>query len=428
MNRSQKISAAAVQYGLSLLSGMAMFVALKVLQHIAPSNESFSRLSLILLSFTTFQIITDLGTQTEFLRSWQSTAPENRGLLVRILIHSRLLLGGIALATAIFYAMASGFSEKMTVSFVIYHLAFLPFSLITTADSLFLAQQQFGKAVIARAARIISLSGFIVAAAFIPEHAEILGPLLSTLCFSAASAVVWIRVISPLLQADGSIQLFSSHWWTHTTAVSKSFLRGSSLASVITGIQVLYGIAAHSILVRTVGEDRLTPMNTAVALATPAILAFQTLVQIVFSSLPAWTSLNRREVAGRYAIFFLRSVLILIFMSSGLWAANAAGLVSWFFPMTTSAVLPLCQFLIIAQWTLNLCAPAINLCQYQKKYIGVFTILLLSVTAALAVQIWWNRLLLEHAYLIGLTLSGAILSVGAITLSVRGQPTSQANS
>lgn len=426
MKRSQKMTAAALQYGFSVLSGLATFAALKFLQHLSPSQEIFSRLSLIILSFTTFQIITDLGTQTEFLRSWHAAAPEKRKVLLHILIHTRMLLGVVAVATAAAYAVASDFSPDLMLSFLIYHFAFLPFALISTADSLFLAQHEYGKAIVSRVTRLLSLFVFIIAAALLPARAELISPLLSTLAFSVAALFVWVKFLKPVFRTNASESLLSSHWWTQSPELSKTFVHGSSIASVILGLQAIHGIAAHALMVRTIGEDRLTPLNTAVALSTPAILAFQTLVQIVNPSLPSWLPLTRREFVGRYSTFFLRSVFILIITSAGLWGANAAGLVTWFFPMTTYAVLPLCQFLIIAQWLLNLAVPSINLCQYQKRYFAVFTVLTAAIASALALQLWWNRQLLEHAYLLGLTVMGAFLALGTFTISVRGQPISKA--
>jgi hypothetical protein len=313
-------------------------------------------------------------------------------------------------------------------SFMIYHLAFLPFALISTADSLFLARHEYAKAIISRVARIFSLFLFMVAAVFVPEHAEVISPLLSTFSFSVAAVFVWLKILRPMLRTEESPSLISRHWWQHSTELSKSFIRGSSLAAIITGIQVIHGIAAHAILVRTVGEEKLTPLNTAVALATPAILGFQTLNQIINPSLPSWVQLTQRELISRFATFFLRSVLILIAMSAGLWGAQAAGLVTWFFPMTSYAVLPLCQFLIVAQWMLNLAVPGISLCQYQRRYLSLFALLIVSVVSALTLQLWWNRLLLEHAYLLGLAITGFFLAAGTITLSVFRQPTLQASS
>lgn len=60
---------AGVQYGLSLASGLASFLALKLMQHTVTDPSRYSQLSTILLSFTTFQLITDFGTQTEFIRN-----------------------------------------------------------------------------------------------------------------------------------------------------------------------------------------------------------------------------------------------------------------------------------------------------------------------------------------------------------------------
>lgn len=437
MNRSEKITAATVQYGLSLLSGLAMFAGLKVLQHIAPSNEVFSRLSLILLSFTTFQIITDLGTQTEFLRTYQHAPDTRRGALCRILIQTRLFLGLIAFCMAGLYALASNFSQQMFFAFLLYHFAFVPFAFISTTDSIFLARREFTKAIFSRIGRLVSLAIFLSIAAVSAREVEIFSPLFSSLAFTLVAVLVWFKFLKPImiqhtfpatLSAASMPSLLSRHWWKLSEADSKKFIQGSAFAALIMGLQTFHGISAHSTLVRTLGEDNLTPLNTATALATPAILAFQTLVQMINPNIPAWMQLSSRDLLARYTTFFLRSSALLILMSAGLWSASSLGLVAWFFPMTTYAVMPMCQFLIVAQWALNLAVPAVYLCQYQRQYVSLSLLLGFSVVTALLMQFWWNRLLLEQAYLMGLFIMGIIPTVGATILSLRVQRFSKASS
>jgi len=437
MNRSEKITAATVQYGLSLLSGLAMFAGLKVLQHIAPSNEVFSRLSLILLSFTTFQIITDLGTQTEFLRAYQHAPDTRRGALCRILIQTRLVLGIVAFCVAGLYALASNFSQQMIFAFLLYHFAFVPFAFISATDSIFLARHEFTKAIFSRIARLVSLGVFLSIAAVSARDVELFSPLFSSTTFTLVSVLVWFKLLKPLMNhysfpahwnAASIPSFLSRHWWKLSEADSKKFIQGSAFAALIMGLQTFHGISAHSTLVRTLGEDNLTPLNTATALATPAILAFQTLVQMINPSIPMWMHLTSRELMSRYTTFLLRSSILLIAMSAGLWGASSLGLVTWFFPMTTYAVMPMCQFLIVSQWALNIAVPSVYLCQYQRQYVSLSLLLTFSVATALLTQFWWNRLLLEHAYFIGLFIMGIIPTVGATIMSLRAQRSLKASS
>jgi hypothetical protein len=227
---------------------------------------------------------------------------------------------------------------------------------------------------------------------------------------------------------DTKIQLFSSSGWSILGPDAKLFLKGSSIAAVIIGILSAHGLLAHSILVRHLGESSLTQLNTSLALATPGVLAFQTLVQLVNPNIASWTRLNRGQLFLQFTKFFSRLSLVFVVMSAGLWGANALGLVSWFFPRANSQVLPMCQFLLAAQWAMNLAAPAIVACQYLRRHNGLVVLLLISGIVACAVQIWWIRLLQEHAYLMSLFIMGAVSAVGAIILSLRALPTSSASS
>jgi O-antigen/teichoic acid export membrane protein len=422
--------AGSVQYGLSLLSGLATFAGLKILQHTTASDDAFSRLSLIVLSFTTFQLIADLGTQTEFLRSWHHVEPARRHALCHVLIHSRLTLALVVMLVAGVYCVTSGFSEHMSLSFLLYQLAFIPFAFISSVDSIFFARREFTKAVLVRVSRLVALATFLVAAAWVPAKQEFLVPLASTLTFGAMALFAWRLVLRKMMTPNSKtkIQLFSSSGWRNLGPDAKLFLKGSSIAAIIIGIISAHGLLAHSILVRHLGESSLTQLNTSLALATPGVLAFQTLVQLVSPNIASWTRLNRKQVALQFTTFFSRLSLVFVVMSVGLWGANALGLVSWFFPLANTQVLPMCLFLLAAQWAMNLAAPAIVACQYLRRHKVLVVLLLVSAIVACAVQIWWIRLLHEHAYLMSLFIMGAVSALGAIILSLRALPTSSASS
>ncbi|NBW81775.1 hypothetical protein EBR21_08470 [bacterium] len=428
MQRKEKLIAGGVQYGLSLLSGLATFAGLKILQHSSASDDVFSRLSLIVLSFTTFQLIADLGTQTEFLRSWHHVDPTRRPALCHVLVQTRLLLALVVMLVAGIYCEMSGFSEQMGLSFLLYQLAFIPFAFISSVDSIFFARREFTKAVLARISRLVALLAFLGAAAVAPAKQEFLIPLASTVTFAMMAVFAWWAVLRKMLSKGGELHLFSFSGWNLLGTDAMPFVKGSTIAAVVIGIVSAHGLWSHSILVRHMGESSLTQLNTSLALATPGVLAFQTLVQLVNPNIATWTKFNRGQLLLQYTKFFGRLSLVFVVMSTGLWGANALGLVTWFFPRANSQVIPMCQFLLAAQWAMNLAAPAIVACQYLRRHTGLVVMLLASGFAACAVQIWWIRLLQEHAYLLSLFIMGLASAVGAIILSLRALPTSSASS
>lgn len=418
--------AGAVHYGLSVVNGLATFAALKILQHSVETDELFSRFSVLILSFTTFQLLSDLGTHTEFMRSHAQTPDTDKPALCHVLIQSRLALGALIVGVAAVYSFASGFSEQMTLAFVCYHLAFIPFAILSSADSIFLVRREFTKAVFSRVARIISLAVFLLTVARLEAAQQTTAALASTATFCVIAFVTWKKFLRPALTNSKSAGLFSRQWWTHLGTGTRHFVHGSTLAATLIGIHAAHGIVSHSLLVRTLGEENLTPLNTGVALATPAILAFQTLVQLVHPSLPQWSQLSAADLARRYGTFFLQTLLILGVTSAGLWWAQSAGLVHWFFPRATAAVTPICQSLIVAHWLLNLAAIGMNMCQYKNRFTHVLILLLGTAAVALAVQSWWIHLLQEHAYVLSLLTLGVLLTLGSWVISVRAQPISMA--
>jgi O-antigen/teichoic acid export membrane protein len=428
--RRRNLTAAGIQYGISILNGLATFVGLKALQHMSASDEIFSRLSIIILSFTTFQLISDLGTQTEFLRAYHHADRHDRPRLGRLLIQSRLLLGVVVLLTAGLYCFASDFSEQMSFSFLIYHLAFIPFALISSTDSIFLARKQFSKAIFSRLARILSLIAFIFAAYQLPARAEIMSPVISTLTFTFFAVVMWFFVSKSLIAENKSSETSfpkadepstnSKKLNQHQRSYNQgTFIAGSALAATIIGIQSAHGLAAHSLLVRMLGEQNLTIFNTSLALATPAILAFQTLVQFAVPHAAAWAQGTSQEFMSSYLKFFKRSVFLLILASAGLWTSHSFGLIEWLFPRATEKVVPLCQLLIIAQWAQNCAVPGIVVWQYQRRIRGILSILALSAAISLFAQWWWHLRLQEYAYMLSVFLIGFIPALMTVSLTKR---------
>ncbi|MEN9810924.1 MAG: hypothetical protein RLZZ488_2491 [Pseudomonadota bacterium] len=411
-----------------MLSGLATFVGLKVLQHTSESDEVFSRLSLLILSFTTFQLISDFGTHTQFLRSYQLADDQRRPALCLMLLQSRLALGLLIVALAVAYCLFAGFTQNMLAAFLCYQLAFIPFALISTADSIFFARHEFNKAIAVRVARLMAMFVFLAAAAAAPSHGEIWVAISSTLTFTVIGALSWFLILRQHISQSSENFKITSNVFKNLGSDGRSFLNGSAVAALVMSVTTVHGIVSHSLLVRSVGENRLTELNTSIALATPAVLAFQTLVQMVGTNLTLWSTLETTERLKNYRRYASRTLLILALMSAGLWVAGSLGIVGWFFPRSTAAVIPMSQMLILAHWALNLAAPTVVLCQYLNRQKSVFTALAVSAFAALAVQLWWVRQLQEQAYLLNLFILGLLTVCATFIISIRARPASRASS
>lgn len=411
-----------------MLSGLATFVGLKVLQHTSESDEVFSRLSLLILSFTTFQLIADFGTHTQFLRSYQLADDHRRPALCLLLLQSRLVLGLLIVALATAYCLSAGFSQNMLSAFLCYQLAFIPFAFISTADSIFFARHEFNKAIAVRVARLAALLVFLAAAVAAPAHGELWVALSSTLTFAIIAALSWFFILRRHVAQSSVTFEMTSNAWKKLGSDGRNFLNGSAVAALVMSVTTVHGIISHSLLVRSLGENRLTELNTSIALATPAVLAFQTLVQMAGSNLTLWSTLETAERLKNYRRYALRTLLILALMSAGLWSADFLGIVAWFFPRSTAAVIPMSQMLILAHWALNLAAPTVVLCQYLNRQNSVLAALAASALAALAVQLWWVGQLQEQAYLLNLFIMGLLTLCATFVISVRARPTSPASS
>ncbi|NBO38424.1 hypothetical protein EBU99_07550 [bacterium] len=402
-----------IQYGLSVGSGLANFVGLKILQHISPSAEIYSRLSLLLLSFTTFQLLADLGTQIEFLRIYKKNSSEKRSQSIEVLLKSRLTLGLGATLIAAIYAAFAGFTVPMAIAFIIYQGAFIPFAVVSTADSILLAEEQFAKAILSRISRLFALGAFLATAVLLSCQPMWMIALSSTLTFALVGMITWIVSLKPRLDKNFASQFLRIAAWAQQSHEMRAFARGSALAAMIILFQFAQGFLGQSYLVRRIGEENLSDLNTALALATPAVLALQTLTQLLMPSVAGWPNLSLATVRNSFIVFCARATAVLVLMSAGLWTANKLGWVVWFFPKSTAHVVPLSLLYLVAHWLLNLAAPTLVLAQYKKKATGLLNALLAATALSFLVQWILTDSLRESAFLIGLIAMGLVLFVSS---------------
>ncbi len=393
---------AVVQYGLSLASGLASFLALKLMQHTVPSPERYSQLSTILLSFTTFQLITDFGTQTEFIRNYRSADKLGKVTLKTILFQSRLALGLLAVIVSLVYSVSAGFGAEMTLAFLLFQLSLIPFAVMTTSDTIFIAEENFSRAVFARMSRMFAIGAFLLPS-LLSNEISLYAPVLSfTVMLFFCSVLTWKLSLRKNLVRNTSTffsLLYLSPKTHHTQA---QFFRGSLIAASIIAIQIIQGLVALAFLLREIGEKSMTNFNTSIAIATPAILAFQTLSQMQMPKVANWTTLNNATVNEQIYRYALKLIVIFTVMICGLWVTEQVGLARWFFPFSNSEVIKLSSMLILAHAILNLGTPTIALCQYRKSVRTFLISFVWALPLSWVCQYFLSRIWPEAALLIGL--------------------------
>lgn len=415
--RHRALKDGAIQYGFSLASGLASFLALKLMQHTVPNPALYSQLSTVLLSFTTFQLITDFGTQTEFIRSFRTSQESARQNLLIILFQSRVFLGLLAILVACVYAFSAGYRQDMAIAFILFHLSFLPFSVMSTSDSIFLAEKKFSKAIWARIGRLFAIAAFVVPTVVL-TNVSLMAPIL---CFTAAifvtAGLIWTLVLSKKLN-HGFVKLFQSQMNEDSVReVRNSYTRGSLIAASIIALQLTQTLIAQAFLTRQVGETALTSFNTALAIATPAILAFQTISQLQLPSVAEWTNDNNASVNESLFRYALKIIAIFAVMICGLWMTDQFGWIQWFFPFSNANVIKLSSMVILAHAILNLANPTIALCQFRNKARPFLLATALALPLSWASQYVMSFVWPEAALLTGLIFFGVALTVSSYLIS-----------
>lgn len=416
---AQRLRGGVLLYALSVASGLANFAALKILQHITPQPSIYSQLSTILLSFTTFQLLTDLGTQTQFIHSFRNADITQRQGFVHLLLQSRLALGCAALLLSFVYVVAANFSPEMSLSFLIYQAAFIPFAYMSTADSIFLAREEFGKAILSRLARIVALFCFLSAAAATSANSLVLPALFSTLSFCISAILVWFAALKGKSSAAGQVAFLQVRWWRERSTQERAFLRGSGVAGIVVIFHFVQSFVAQIYLVRSLGEQSLTTINTALVIATPAILAFQTLGQIQLPAVSDWVASKNIHLKKELLKFFLKMLIAFVVMCSGLAIAQTLGWVNWFFPLSSQATVELTFLFMTAHAILCFAGPLQVLCQYQARAQPLLFALAISVLLSWISQFALTTLSQEWALLVALLLFALLISAASLFISTQ---------
>lgn len=411
--RHRALKDGAIQYGFSIASGLASFLALKLMQHTVPNPALYSQLSTILLSFTTFQLITDFGTQTEFIRSFRTSPESERQSLLVILFQSRVALGTLATIVACVYAFSAGYQQDMAVAFVLFHVSFLAFSIMSTSDSIHLAEKEFSKAIWTRISRLFAIAAFVAPTVALTDVTLMTPVLCFTVTIFVTAGLIWTLTLSKKIN-QRFVSLFQSR--RHNSSLHgarKSFTKGSLIAASIIALQIAQTLIAQAFLTRQIGETALTSFNTGLAIATPAILAFQTMSQLQVPSVTEWIDQSNASVNDSLFRYALKIITIFAVMICGLWMTNQIGWIQWFFPFSNDNVIKLSSMVILAHAILNLANPTIALCQFRKKARPFLIAIALALPLSWASQYVMSFVWPEAALLMGLILFALALTVSS---------------
>ncbi|MEY4065434.1 MAG: hypothetical protein RIR26_1642 [Pseudomonadota bacterium] len=421
MNKQSTLSAGRTKgglilYGFSIASGLANFAALKGLHHLVPNAEIYSQLSILLLSFTTFQILTDFGTHAQFLKNYSDAPSEVKPAWRMFLLQCRLALGGLAFVVSYFYALSAHFSSDLTLAFLIYQFCFIPFAVMSTADSCFLASGDFAKAILSRLARLLGLIAFMASVWLTKGENLKIAASAFTLSFVIFAGMAWNAVFRKASPDAPIFFVFRALKWKSVGVDVPEFIRGSTIAGLFIALQVTHSFVGQSFMVRSVGETNLSDFNTSTAVTTPAILAFQTLVQMQLPSVTVWIREKNSNVQREFLRFALRLLALAAVMLCGLWLAHTTGGMAWFFPLGHEGVLPLSQLQTSLHALLNLAAPLMLLGQYRGKGRAILKWMTFAIFFSWGLQAALNSWSPQRAFLIGHAALALLLLAGSLMI------------
>jgi O-antigen/teichoic acid export membrane protein len=337
-----------------------------------------------------------------------------------LLIQSRLALGLIAVIVSLIYSISAGFGAEMTQAFILFQLSLIPFAVMTTVDTIFIAEEKFSKAVLARMSRIFAIGAFLIPS-LLSDRISLYAPVISfSVTLLLCSLIAWNFSLKKLMNQNSINFVRILKFKSASLDTHSQFFRGSFIAASIIAVQLTQGLVAQAFLIREIGEKSMTHFNTSIAIATPAILAFQTLSQLQTPKVANWTNLNNSAVKEQFYGFALKMIIIFTVMICGLWIAEQLGLARWFFPFSNIEVIKLSSILILSHALLNLGTPTIALCQYRKSVRPFFITLIAALPLSWMCQyllsgIWPEAALLTGLVVFALAIAGSSYASADLT-------------
>jgi O-antigen/teichoic acid export membrane protein len=304
----KEASAFAAQFFISILSGSIVFLFLSYASRRFDSGD-YSRLSLIIQMLPIYLASLDLGTHNLHIlkvSSSKSTAAQkpNSELIV-----TRVMFALIAFAIALIQAKVARFEMKTIVMTVIFMSCLIPFSIVSSLDTILFAQGREQEAVLLRVARIVGL----ISAVFVLMLSSEAKVLRIFIVFAGTVWVFVLLIFCYFIRFRNYFTLKSLGQGILSFSVRNNFWPYRE-TTILYGTIVLFPIFLQMQLIERFGEKNLSDWTSATAIVTPFTIALQTLSQ--FLARPISRSFrnpeNLKEEKSKYYIKFLLITAIIL--------------------------------------------------------------------------------------------------------------------
>lgn len=294
-----------ISFMMSMAAGGAQFLSFIALNRIL-GEEAFSRVSTILMSFSIFFIVVELGIQGEVIRRLsqgdvKSVVSQAMGL--------RLLLSLVAILSALIFSYFGGLAPESMLGMMLFSLSHIPASILLTLEELGYATRDAVFLTLHRLARLIAIVAFIAVLGVMAWKSEALplpfhGPLAFGI-FALYPAVMFLFLIL------GMIRLRQHNLWLRPQWRDiMGLARSARYFAVATFFRWGGGYLFTLQVLALIGERNMSSYNIANVALTPLSIFTQVLVNVSASRL------HQRETRA-FTGFLLQITMLLTLMVFG---------------------------------------------------------------------------------------------------------------
>ncbi|HET9238523.1 MAG TPA: hypothetical protein VFO10_14780 [Oligoflexus sp.] len=255
------------QIAAALANGAVTFIVLKALNSLVPDAALFSQVTTVFLLFSQYLTALDLGSHAEFLRLFPRLKSSEIPAALSNLFGFRFICCLVAIGISIAHGLVAGFSGPVFVSFLLQASTLLPLAALSVWDSYQIAQGHLVKAILLRMGRLVASLVFLLywilspSPQVIPSYVSFALTLwfMALVCFFMLPVM---RTLRPTRQASYS-----------------GFLKTSLFVGAATVVALLF----HAVAVNLIGETGMARINVAIAIITPLMIVFQTLISLALT-------------------------------------------------------------------------------------------------------------------------------------------------
>ncbi len=339
-----------IQYASSLASGSVTFFSFLAFRRFLPTEEIFSQVSAIVLLFSSYQVFLDLGTHNELTRVLSGKTPLEALPYLKTIFLMRMayVFAGIILVFA--HAALASYSPEARNSLALFVAAFIPFCVFATFDS---AAMALGKSALAITVKLARVGGMavLVAAALVTGGKSII-------------ELFWAYLIAMIIAASPFVYLFGRKiLLAQKNAIQSEiesipiFIKNTLATGTLQLIVAAHGMGGIILLTRLLGEKNITNFSIGTALATPGILALQTLTSLRLVHIAAHVRQGwpHREVKRQIQLLSGMGILCCV----AIFVVEKFGIHGFLFPNATSDVVLVSGLFLVAQtlvqvgWTMG---------------------------------------------------------------------------